>query len=204
MTTATWIVTPDKFLDASQVSALRAALEAERAEGDKYAIRNGALIETLLGTGLRVSELCSLVVADLFLDANSPNVLVRRGKGGKSRLVAISAALAHYLSAFLRWKLSIGEPVTPVSPLFVSERGGGMHRSAVHRLWKAALKLAGLPTRHGVHATRHSYAVEVYRRTRDLRLTQRLLGHSSPNTTQVYASLLDDDVRRGVEAIWAA
>jgi site-specific recombinase XerD len=58
--------------------------------------------------------------------------------------------------------------------------------------------------RFGVHATRHSYAVEVYRKTRDLRLTQRLLGHSSPNTIQVYASLLDDDVRRGVEAIWAA
>jgi site-specific recombinase XerD len=69
-------------------------------------------------------------------------------------------------------------------------------------VWKAALAVAGLPVRHGVHASRHSYAVEIYRKTKDLRLTQRLLGHASPNTTQVYASLLDDDVRRGVEAIW--
>ena len=70
------------------------------------------------------------------------------------------------------------------------------------RLWKAALKRAGLPTHWGVHATRHSYAVEVYRRTRDLRLTQRLLGHSSVTTTQVYADVLAEDVKAGVEAIW--
>jgi integrase/recombinase XerD len=54
-----------------------------------------------------------------------------------------------------------------------------------------------------VHSTRHSYAVEVYRKTRDLRLTQRLLGHSNVATTQVYASLLDEDLRRGVEKVWA-
>jgi len=204
MAPATWIVTPDKFLDGLQVAALRAALEAERHRGDRYAVRNAAIVETLLGTGLRVSELCSLVVADLFLDTNNPNVLVRRGKGGKTRLVAISGALACYLATFLEWTVLVEENRRPTSPVFQSERGGAMHRSAVHRVWKAVLKAARLPARYGVHATRHSYAVELYRRTRDLRLTQRLLGHSSPNTTQVYASLLDDDVRRGVEAIWAA
>ena len=56
----------------------------------------------------------------------------------------------------------------------------------------------------GVHSTCHSYAVEVYRKTRDLRLTQRLLGHSSPVTTMVYANLLDDHVRARVEKVWAA
>jgi len=94
--------------------------------------------------------------------------------------------------------------MTGTSPLFLSERFGAMSRSAIHRIWKAALEAAVLPTRWGVHATRHSYAVEVYRKTRDLRLTQRLLGHSSPVVTTVYANLLDDDVRRGVEQICAA
>jgi len=204
MAHGTWLVTPEKFLDGKQVAALRRTMDARRRDGDRYDVRNAAIVETLLGTGLRVSELCVLVLGDLYLDTGSANVLVRRGKGGKSRLVAISAGLAAYLVGFSKWKASAGEPTSPTSPLFVSERGGKMHRSAVHRLWKAALKSAGLPLHHGVHATRHSYAVEVYRRTRDLRLTQRLLGHASPNTTQVYASLLDDDVRRGVEAIWAA
>jgi site-specific recombinase XerD len=204
MAPTTWIVTPDKFLGASDVRNLRSTMAAAAKTGDRYAVRNAAILETLLGTGLRVSELCALVLADLYLDQGAANVLVRRGKGGKSRLVAISDALARYLSEFAAWKKSAGDPVSPTSPTFLSERGAAMHRSAVHRVWKAALKHAGLPTRFGVHATRHSYAVEVYRRTRDLRLTQRLLGHSSPVVTQVYASLLDDDVRRGVEAIWAA
>lgn len=204
---STWIVTPDKFLRPEQVQVLRARLEAERRLGleehDRYAVRNAAIVEVLLGTGLRVSELCSLVIGDLFLDLGAANVLVRRGKGGKTRLVAISDRLAEYLSEYVKLKAEVAEPVEPESPVFLSERKVRMCRSAAHRIWKAALERAGLPTRWGVHATRHSYAVEVYRKTRDLRLTQRLLGHSSPAVTQVYASLLDDDVRRGVGMVWA-
>jgi site-specific recombinase XerD len=199
-----WVVTPNKFLIAHQVAALRRTMDVQRRKGDWYDVRNAAIIETLLGTGLRVSELCALVVGDLYLDRGAAQVLVRRGKGGKTRLIAISASLAAYVSTFIRWKARVGEPNDADSPLFLSERGGKMHRSAVHRAWKTALERAGLPLHHGVHATRHSYAVEVYRRTRDLRLTQRLLGHSSPVVTQVYASLLDEDMRRGVEQIWAS
>ncbi len=204
MARGNWIVTPEKFLHAKDVAILRKTMDAVRRRGDRYDVRNAAVIETLLGTGLRVSELCGLVVGDLYLGQGAAQVLVRRGKGNKTRLVAISAALATYLTRFIKRKATIGEPTNPESPLFMSERCGHMHRSAVHRVWKAALQAAGLPMHHGVHATRHSYAVELYRRTRDLRLTQRLLGHSSPVVTQVYASLLDDDVRRGVEQIWAA
>jgi site-specific recombinase XerD len=60
-----------------------------------------------------------------------------------------------------------------------------------------------LPGNWGIHATRHTYAVEVYRQTQDLRLTQRLLGHASVVTTTVYAALLDESVRAGVERIWS-
>jgi site-specific recombinase XerD len=204
MTCAGWIVTPDKFLAAEQVGRLRRALADDAASGDRYAVRNAAIIEVLLGTGLRVSEACALVVADLFLDAGAGQVLVRRGKAAKSRLVAISDGLAAGLRGFLAWKVGVGELVTQDAPLFVSERRGRLCRSAVHRLWKAALVRAGLPTRWGVHGTRHSYAVEIYRKTRDLRLTQRQLGHSSPLITTVYANLLDDDVRRGVERVWSS
>jgi hypothetical protein len=85
-----------------------------------------------------------------------------------------------------------------------------MSRSAVHRTWKIALEAAALPTRWGVRATKQSYAAEVYRKTRDVRLTQWLHGHPSPVVTIVYASLLidgvrrGDDVRRGFELIGAA
>lgn len=204
---STWIVTPDKFLRPEEVKRLRDHVEAQRLvgvnHGDRYAVRNAAIIEALLGTGLRVSEVCALDVGDLFLEAGGGHVLVRRGKGGKTRLVAIGDCLVGYLEAFLAWKGTVGEATRGQTSLFVSERGGHMTRSAVHRIWKAALAGAGLPTRWGVHATRHSYAVEVYRKTKDLRLTQRQLGHSSPLVTTVYANLLDDDVRRGVAMVWA-
>lgn len=59
-----------------------------------------------------------------------------------------------------------------------------MSRSALHQIWKAALEAAALPTRWGVHAIRHSYAVEVYRKTRDHQLTQRLLGRRSSQSTR--------------------
>jgi site-specific recombinase XerD len=202
-----WIVTPDKFLAPDQVAQLRASVERARERGlatrDELVVRNAAIVELLLGSGLRVSELCALRVGDLFLRDGRADLLVRHGKGGKSRMVAISERLAEYLRTFLAETAQVYEKRDPERPLFRSERGGFISRSAVHRIWKATLATAGLPTRWGVHSTRHSYAVEVYRKTRDLRLTQCLLGHSNVATTTVYANLLDEDVRRGVERVWA-
>lgn len=190
---ANWLVTPDKFLSPDQVAVLRASVEAAPPRGtiedDRVAVRNAVMVESLLGTGLRVSELCALRIADLYLQNGRADVLVRRGKGGKARLIAISARLREYLREYLGWRGAAADG-TPDGPLFVSGRGG-------------QLASAGLPTMWGVHATRHSFAVEVYRRTRDLRLTQRLLGHASVATTTTYANLLDEDMRRGVERIWA-
>ncbi|MCA9593766.1 MAG: tyrosine-type recombinase/integrase [Myxococcales bacterium] len=70
---------------------------------DKKAVRNAVVVETLLGTDLRVSEVCDLVVGDVFLDA--ANVLVRRGKGNKAGLVAISKKLARHSAGFIAWKV---------------------------------------------------------------------------------------------------
>src|SRR5689334_7426526 len=93
-----WIVTPDRFLTGAAVSSVRAAMERVRREGaacgDLRAVRNAAIVEALLGTGLRVSEVCALVVGDAFLEGGNPQILVRRGKGGKRRLVPISMKLA--------------------------------------------------------------------------------------------------------------
>jgi len=202
----TWLVTPDKFLSPAQVATLRGSVETTRyaaaASADELAVRNAVMIELLMGSGLRVSELCGLRVADVYLTHGRADLLVRRGKGGKSRMVAISERLANYLRAFLARRTAGTRALEPERPMFVSERGGALTRSAVHRVWKGALERARLPTTWGVHATRHSYAVEIYRKTRDLRLTQRLLGHANVATTTVYANLLDEDVRRGVEMVW--
>jgi len=134
-----WIVTPDKFLAPDQVARLRASADLQRRTGEVLSVRNAAVIEVLLGTGLRVSEVCSLKVGELYLQDGRADVVVRRGKGNKSRMVAVSARLAAYLREFLAWRATCGQRTDPERPLFVSERGGPLTRSAVHRVWKAAL-----------------------------------------------------------------
>ncbi len=201
-TPKTWVLTPDRFLRPEQVAVLRATLETERQTGIRKSIRDAMIIELLFGSGLRVSEACALTVGDVHLQGESPAVFVRRGKGGRPRLVPIPMRLASALLEFLAQKVTWGEPLDAPQPLFLGQHGVGFTRFGLTKIWKAMLRSAGLTASWGIHATRHSYAVEIYRRTRDLRLTQRLLGHSSVVTTMVYAALLDEDVRAGVERIW--
>jgi site-specific recombinase XerD len=161
------------------------------------------IVELLLGSGLRVSEACALTVGDVHLQGESPAVFVRLGKGGRPRLVPISSRLAAVLLDFTAQKAVWGEPLAAQEPVFLGQHGVSLTRFGMTKIWKAALRCSGLQESWGIHATRHTYAVEVYGRTQDLRLTQRLLGHASVVTTCVYASLLDERVRAGVERIWA-
>ncbi len=198
-----WVLTPDRFLRPEDVAALRASLEADRRRGNPRTVRDFAIVELLLGSGLRVSEACSLAIRDLHLQVGDPAIFVRNGKGGRARLVPISSRLAATLGAFIDRKREWGEPLESDRPLFLGQHRVALTRFGMSKLWKSALRAARLPDRWGIHATRHTFAVEVYRQTRDLRLTQRLLGHASVVTTTAYAALLDEDVRAGVEKIWA-
>jgi len=197
-----WVLTPDRFLRPEQVALLRDAVIIKWRTGTRKQLRDATILDVLLGSGLRVSEVCALRIGDLHLQGGAPALFVHRGKGGRARLVPISSSLAVTLNSFLDTRGEIGEVLEPSYPVFVGQHGVELTRFGVSKVWKAALQAAGLPNRWGIHSTRHSYAVEIYRRTRDLRLTQRLLGHSSPTTTMVYANLLDEDVRAGVEQIW--
>ncbi len=197
-----WVLTPDRFLRPEQVALLRGTVISRWRTGAPKQVRDATILDVLLGSGLRVSEVCALRVGHLHLQGVEPALFVHRGKGGRARVVPISSRLAATLSSYLNTKGEIGESLEPAQPVFVGQHGVELTRFGVSKVWKAALQKAGLPNRWGIHSTRHSYAVEIYRRTRDLRLTQRLLGHSSPTTTSIYANLLDEDVRAGVEMIW--
>lgn len=199
----TWVVTPDRYLRPEQVAALRETLELQRNTGFPKKVRDGVIVELLLGSGIRVSEACAIAVGDLHLHGTEPCVFVRHGKGGRARLIPISSRLAETLEAFLKFKIARNETLDPLSPLFLGQHGVPLTRFGMTKIWKGALREAGLPERWGIHATRHSFAVEAYRKTRDLRLVQRLLGHASVVTTTTYAALLDEDLRAGVEKIWA-
>lgn len=203
MRSKVWIVTPDRFLRPEQTARLRDEVLLKWSAGTSKQRRDATILEVLLGTGLRVSEVCELQLRDLHLQGDEPAVFVRNGKGGRPRLVPISSMLAATVRRYLDGgSASQDDPMDRNRPVFLGQHGVGLTRFGVTKMWKSALRAAGLPNRWGIHATRHTYALEVYRRTRDLRMTQRLLGHTSPSTTMVYAALLDEDVRVAVETIW--
>lgn len=154
--------------------------EAARAVEAPALARDRALFEVAYGAGLRVSELVSLDVGDLQLEAGL--VTVRRGKGGKGRVVplgegAVSALRAHLLAS------GQGE-----GPVFQNLRGGRLSsRSAWSIVNEEALR-AGLPDVHP-HALRHSFATHLLSAGADIRSIQEMLGHSSLGTTQRYTQV---------------
>jgi integrase/recombinase XerC len=169
-----------KLLDVDQMAGL---LEAP-AE-DTLEQRDLAMWELFYSSGLRLAELTGLDLADL--DLADGMVLVRRGKGGKSRHVPVGRKA---LDALRQWlAIRDGHAAAGERALFVSVRGGRLGRRAVQvRLERWQRKL-GLPVRVHPHLLRHSFASHVLESSGDLRAVQELLGHANLATTQVYTHL---------------
>lgn len=167
-------------LDVDQMAGL-----LDAAPDDELESRDLAMWELFYSSGLRLSELTGLDLADLDLPAGM--VLVRLGKGGKSRLVPVgqkaSEALEHWLT------LRTGFAAAGERALFVSRRGGRIATRTVQvRLEHWQIKL-GLPERVHPHRLRHSFASHLLEGSGDLRAVQELLGHANLATTQVYTHL---------------
>ncbi|WP_237213875.1 tyrosine recombinase [Falsiroseomonas oryziterrae] len=178
-----------KALSEAEVEALIAG--AARLPGRRGMLAV-ALVELLYVSGLRVSELVSLGAGALRADAPLVAVL---GKGGKERLVPVSARAREAAQA------ARGEPKAPSRWLFPSRASGGhITRQAVGAVLKDAAIAAGLdPERVSPHVLRHSFATHLLGRGADLRSLQLLLGHADIATTQIYTKLLEERLRRLVE-----
>jgi integrase len=137
------------------VLAFGVRAEAAGVNGTCQPIIDWAVVDCLVGSGIRSHELADLQVGDLRIGHGESSIVVRHGKGDKARVVAISDRLKRHLAAFLRWKQSRGEAVDPEAPLFRSERGGKLCTRAVRHLFKRCLLRAGLDKRLGVHSLRH-------------------------------------------------
>lgn len=148
-------------------------------------LRDRAMLETLYGCGLRVSELCALELTDLPEGAE----LIRcRGKGAKDRLVpfapSVAAAIRRYLDegrgALVRGNLAERH-------LFVTRLGKGFTRMGVFKLLKERALVAGIdPAAVSPHVLRHSFATSLLAHGADIRSIQEMLGHASVATTQIY------------------
>jgi len=195
-----------KYYTDQQIKLLRrtvrdqAALDIER--GQVTAIREWMAIDLVTSSGLRVSEAANVRCGDIKTGYGESALFVRDGKGAKSRTVQIPDALKRHLKQFIVWKASRGEPTGPDDYLFIGQRGPWTAQ-AIQFLVKKYLKALGLyENEKSVHALRHSYAVEFYRQEKDLRALQKQLGHSSVQTTQIYADVTVQDIQKQIRGLW--
>jgi len=167
---------------------------------DKVKFRDWFLVELGLESGLRVSEMASLRCSDFLLSESRPAVRVRRGKGGKPRVVEISETFAEECRAFLRWKQRHGQGVAPEAFVFCGKTPGKpISVRALQRAFKRAAQDAGLPGYYSIHSLRHTYGTSLYEVSGgDIRLVQEQLGHSRVSTTEVYAHVTS---RRRTESL---
>lgn len=195
-----------KYLTESDIKRLRrevrdAAVLAEQ-RVQCTAVRDWAAIDTLTCAGLREAELAALRCGDIRGGYGESEIRVRHGKGDKSRTVQVPQACKTHLMHFLAWKAQRGEPTGADDPVFVGQRGQWTPQ-AVAQCVKKWLKQLGLYERgKSAHSLRHSYAVEYYRNTHDLRGLQKQLGHSKIQTTTIYADVLKEDIQDNIKGLW--
>ena len=173
-----------KFLEYDQVKKLLDTPPADSWLG----ARDRAIMETLYGTGVRVSELVALNLEDVdFLG----EVLHVRGKGKKERISPIGSSalqsIQHYMEFRNRRAQSNGNFDAKV--LFVNKHGKRLSTRSVRRKMDKYLKMAGLDPSISPHTLRHSFATHMLNNGADLRSVQELLGHQSLSTTQIYTHL---------------
>ena len=182
-----WPALP-KFLSLEDVDRLLQQPDTSTVLG----LRDRAMIELLYATGLRVSELVGVRLADLRL---AEHYLTCVGKGRKERLVPIGEQAADWIrryQATARRELLRGR----ASPrLFVNARGGPLSRVGFWKILKRHARAARLPRTISPHVLRHSFATHLLERGADLRAIQLMLGHADLSTTQIYTHVLEARLR---------
>jgi integrase/recombinase XerD len=176
-----------RILSFDQVDRLLGAPDCTTDRGCLHA----AMLHLMYASGLRVSELCALSVADL---DRQRGVVRARGKGGKRRLVPVGevalAHVGHYLDV-VRPKARVEMP----SVLFLSPRGGPFTREGFWKLVRRYAVGAGILPLPSPHKLRHSFATHLLRGGADLRAVQAMLGHADLGTTEIYTHISPEHVR---------
>jgi integrase/recombinase XerC len=169
-----------KLLDVDQMAGVLEAPPEDRLE-----IRDLAMWELFYSSGLRLSELTGLDLPDLDLRAGM--VLIRQGKGRKSRHVPVGRLAGEALERWLAVRSNYA--ALEERAVFVSSRGGRIAQRTVQVRLEQWQKKLGLPEHVHPHMLRHSFASHLLESSGDLRAVQELLGHANLNTTQIYTHL---------------
>ena len=179
---------PD-VLSVEEIDAMIAVLPSDKEES----LRNHAIIETLYGSGLRVSELVEARLSRLDL---KELLMIVEGKGSKQRIVPVSPVAARLIEEWLpqRNRLNIkpkGEDI-----LFLNRRGAPLTRVMIFYIIKSLAELAGIKKSVSPHTLRHSFATHLLEGGANLRAIQEMLGHETIATTELYLHLDRSRLRR--------
>ena len=167
-------------LALKDIERLITAIDLSKPEGH----RNKAIIETLYGCGLRVSELVGLQLSDLFFDEGFIRVT---GKGDKQRFVPISHFTQQHINLYLKEIRPFVKEVPEFSDtVFLNRRGKQLTRVMIFAIIKRLAEKAGLKKNISPHTFRHSFASHLLENGADLRAIQMMLGHESITTTEIY------------------
>jgi integrase/recombinase XerD len=172
---------PD-VLTVEEIDAMIEALPADKPETP----RNHAIIETLYGSGLRVSELCALKIQQVWLDEG---YMIITGKGDKQRVVPISPVSADLIREYIELRNAGPIKKEGADILFLNRRGAPLTRVMVFYVIRDAATLAGINKKVSPHTLRHSFATHLLEGGANLRMIQEMLGHESIATTEIYLHL---------------
>lgn len=170
-------------LSLDEIDSLIAAIDLSTNEGE----RNRAMLETLYGCGLRVSELVSLKISDLFFEEGFVKIT---GKGNKERFVPVGKFAQKYIQIYqkeIRVNLKIKKGCEDT--LFLNRRGNQLTRAMIFTIIKDLAVKINLHKSISPHTLRHSFATHLLENGADLRSIQLMLGHESITTTEIYVHL---------------
>lgn len=178
-------------LSLEEIDALIAAME-----GTPTGRRNRAIVETMYGCGLRVSELCALQISHIdFRNA----VMLIRGKGSKERLVPVNEVALTRIKNYVDTDRN-DVPIASVDAdtVFLNSRGRHLSRVMIFYILRDAAARAGIRTPLSPHTLRHSFATHLLEGGANLRSIQQMLGHESIATTQIYLHIENSRLRQEI------
>lgn len=182
-----------EVLSIDEVQSMFDAIDLGHPQGR----RNRAILEILYGSGLRVSELCTLERRRVNL---AEGYLVVEGKGSKERMVPVSEAAAEQIELYLDERWRRGDPVKAGEEdyLFLNRRGAHLTRVMVFYIVRQLAETAGVKKTISPHTLRHSFATHLLEGGANLRAIQQMLGHSSIATTEIYLHLDNTRLREEI------
>jgi integrase/recombinase XerD len=173
---------PD-VLHVHEIDEMLAQIDLSKPEG----VRNKAIIETMFGCGLRVSETTELKISNISFDEYYVKVT---GKGNKERLVPIGRTAISIIQLYLQSVRNHQTPKTACNDiLFLNKNGGKLSRVMIFYILKNLASMAGIMKNISPHTLRHSFATSLVEAGADLRAVQQMLGHESITTTEIYTHL---------------